>query len=144
MKSDLTIFYTDDDQDDLDFFKEIVSEIDSSYNVITQNNGLELLHALNNPPPTPYLIFLDINMPGINGLDVLKKVRESASHKSLPIVMFSTSNDESIIEKSRKLGATYYMPKSGVFDNLKKSIEHALSINWAGFIPTDKNFLYTY
>lgn len=144
MKSDLTIFYTDDDQDDLDFFTEIVSEIDSSYNVITQNNGLELLHALNNPPPTPYLIFLDINMPGINGLDVLKKVRESASHKFLPIVMFSTSNDESIIEKSRKLGATYYMPKSGVFDNLKKSIEHALSINWAGFIPTDKNFLYTY
>jgi len=143
MKNDLTIFYTDDDQDDLEFFKEIVAEICSDYNVITQNNGLDLLHALNNPPPTPYVIFLDINMPGINGLDVLKKVRESAKHKLLPIVMFSTSNDEATIKKSRELGASYYMPKSGAFDSLKKSIEHALSINWAGFIPNDKNFLYT-
>lgn len=144
MNNDLTIFYTDDDQDDLDFFKEIVSEINTSYNVITQNNGLELLHALDNPPPNPYVIFLDINMPGINGLDVLKKVRESAKHKSLPIVMFSTSNDDVIIEKSRSLGASFYMPKSGIFENLKKSIEHALSINWAGFKPNDNNFVYTY
>lgn len=144
MKNELTIFYTDDDQDDLDFFKEIVSEINGNYNVITQTNGLELLYALDNPPPTPYLIFLDINMPGINGLDVLKKVRESAQHKLLPVVMFSTSIDESIIEKSRNLGASFYMPKSNVFDQLKKSIEHALSINWTGFKPNDTNFVYTY
>ena len=142
MKNELTIFYTDDDCDDLEFFKEIVLEIDAGYTVITQSNGLELLHALNNPPPTPYVIFLDINMPGINGLDILKKVRESANYKMLPIVMFSTSNDEAIIEKSRQLGASYYMPKSGIFNQLKKSIEHALAINWAHFIPTDKNFVY--
>ena len=144
MKNQLTIFYTDDDQDDLDFFKEIVMDIDSSYKVVTQCNGLELLEALNNPPPTPYVIFLDINMPGINGLEVLKKVRESAANKHLPIVMFSTSNDQKVIEKSRILGATYYMPKSGVFEQLKKSIAHALSINWTGFTPNDKNFLYTF
>ena len=144
MKNVLTIFYTDDDQDDIEFFKEIVMDIDSSYNVVTQSNGLELLQALENPPPTPYVVFLDINMPGINGLDVLKKVRESAANKLLPIVMFSTSSDINIIEKSRSLGATYYMPKSGVFEQLKKSITHALAINWAVFKPNDKNFVYQY
>jgi CheY-like chemotaxis protein len=142
MKDRLTIFYTDDDYDDLEFFKEIVNEFNQDYNVVTQSDGFELLHALDNPPPNPYVVFLDINMPGMNGLEILKKVRSLAEHQQLPIVMFSTSNDETIIEKTRLLGATYYMPKSGVFENLKKSIEHALSINWRSFIPTYDNFVY--
>lgn len=143
MKKDLTIFYADDDPDDLEFFKEIVSEIGTHYNVVTQSNGAELLHAIENPPPHPYVVFLDINMPGINGLEVLKKLRSGERHNRLPIVMFSTSNDDEIIERSRELGATYYMPKSSIFDNLKKSIEHALSINWVNFNPNSQNFVYS-
>ena len=142
MKEDVTIFYADDDQDDLEFFKEIVSEIGENFNVITQNNGEELLNAIKNPPPHPHVVFIDINMPGINGLEVLKKLRADGMHKELPIVMFSTSKDEDIIAKSRQLGASYYMPKSGMFDQLKKSIEHALSINWSNFTANDNNFVY--
>jgi len=144
MKDKLTIFYTDDDYDDLEFFKEIVSDINDTYEVVTQSDGFELLHALDNPPPNPYVVFLDINMPGINGLEILKRVRSTTEHQTLPIVMFSTSKDETIIEKTRLLGATYYMPKSGIFENLKKSIEHALSINWLAFTPTNDNFVYNY
>ncbi|MEL1244338.1 response regulator [Flavobacterium sp. DGU11] len=142
MKSGLTIFYTDDDQDDLDFFKEIVDMIDAGVIVVTQKNGNQLIDALNNPPPHPHVLFLDINMPGMTGFDILKKVRQS--DKKLPIVMFSTSGDEQTIKRSRELGASYYVPKSGVFEQLKKSIEYALGINWGSFVPTDKNFVYCY
>ncbi|KGO91975.1 response regulator [Flavobacterium subsaxonicum] len=142
MREDLTIFYADDDQDDLEFFKEIVGEIGEHYNVVTQSNGEELLKAINNPPPHPYVVFLDINMPGITGLEVLKKLRADNQHKELPVVMFSTSKDDDIIEKSRQLGASYYMPKSGMFDQLRQSIAHALSINWRSFSANDKNFVY--
>lgn len=144
MKSELTIFYTDDDHDDLEFFKEIVGDINENWHVVTQNSGEKLLHDLENPPPHPYLVFLDINMPGMTGFEVLKKVRQKHHHNDLPIVMFSTSNDDFVIEKSRMLGATYYMTKSGAFDKFKKSIEHALGINWSSFTPTDKNFLYSH
>ncbi len=142
MKRDLTIFYADDDQEDLDFFREIVDAIDDTVVVHTQSTGQQLMKALNNPPPTPHLIFLDINMPGMNGFDVLKKVRGSENHKGLPIVIFSTSGDEDAIKKSRELGATFYVQKSSVFDQLKKSIEHALKINWGTFITSDNNFVY--
>lgn len=142
MKDAFTIFYTDDDQEDLEFFKEIIDAIDADVSVVTQSNGSELLHALDNPPPHPYLVFLDINMPGMTGYEVLKQVRQS--HQNLPVVMFSTSGDQDSISKSRELGASYYVPKSGIFEQLKKSIEHALSINWGSFIPNEKNFVYSH
>lgn len=142
MKDAFTIFYTDDDQEDLEFFKEIIDTIDADVSVVTQNTGQELLHALDNPPPHPYLVFLDINMPGMTGYEVLEQVRKS--HQKLPVVMFSTSGDEDSISKSRELGASYYVPKSGIFEQLKKSIEHALAINWGSFIPNEKNFVYSH
>ncbi|MGQ2985211.1 response regulator [Flavobacterium sp.] len=142
MKNAFTIFYTDDDQEDLEFFKEIIDTIDADVSLLTQSNGKELLNALHNPPPHPHLVFLDINMPGMTGYEVLKELRRS--HQKLPVVMFSTSGDHDSISKSRELGATYYLPKSGIFDQLKRSIEHALSINWGSFIPNDKNFVYSH
>ena len=142
MKNEFTIFYTDDDPEDLEFFKEIVEGIDEDLVVVTQSNGQELLSALDNPPPAPQLVFLDINMPGMNGYDILSKLRALGSHNELPIIMFTTSTDTEAISKSRELGATYYLPKSGAFDGLKKSIEHALTINWKTFVPDENNFVY--
>jgi len=142
MKKELTIFYTDDDIDDLDFFREIVDSLEQDYNVVTQNSGQQLLDALYNPPPNPFLIFLDINMPGMNGLETLKKLRLKENLKLLPVVIFSTSNDEAIIDQSRELGATFYVTKSGNFNELKKSIAYVLSINWGNFVTTDENFVY--
>lgn len=142
MKDKLTIFYTDDDLDDLTFFKKVVQMISEEYIVITHMDGSQLLHALENPPPTPYLLFLDINMPGMNGLEVLETVRKSDRYGKLPIVMFSTTQDNSIIEKTRQLGANYYVPKAANFKQLKQSIEHALQINWGQFVADPNNFLY--
>jgi CheY-like chemotaxis protein len=142
MQSEFTIFYTDDDEEDLDFFREIINLIDSRHVVVTQQNGEQLLNALLNPPPTPHIIFLDINMPGMNGFEILKRVRAINKHRELPVVMFSTTNSKEAIQTSMELGANYYVAKSGVFEKLKKSIEHALKINWGTFAPDEKNFVY--
>lgn len=138
------IFYADDDVDDLDFFKEIVENFGTDFRVYTKDNGSDMILALETPPPHPSVVFLDINMPGMNGLEVLKSVRQNEQHKGLPIVMFSTSRDEGIIDEARKLGASYYLPKSGDFKKLRQSIEHVLSINWGNFITTEQNFVYQY
>lgn len=143
MDTGLTIFYTDDDRDDLEFFKEIVEMIDDSVKVVTLNDGHQLMNALHNPPPSPHCVFLDINMPGMTGFDALIQMRSSNQHKELPVVMFSTSGDESTVEKSRELGASLYVQKSGVFEQLKRSIEHTLKINWSTFRATDQNFFYS-
>lgn len=142
MIADLTVFYADDDADDLDFFKEAVEEIQGNFDVVTHNRGDKLLSALQNPPPMPQIIFLDLNMPGKNGFEVLQEIRLTESFKEIPVVIFSTSGDEGSISKSRNLGASFYIQKSSCFDTFKKSIKDTLGINWKTFAATNSNFLY--
>lgn len=142
MKEDLTIFYTDDDIDDLDFFKDVACAIGDNITVYTQDRGDKLLQALDSQPPSPQIIFLDLNMPGKNGFEVLKDLKNKDEWKHIPVVIFSTSDDEQSISKSRQLGASYYLPKQSSFEEFKKSIQHTLSINWKTFIPSPTNFIY--
>ena len=142
MINKFTIFYTDDDADDLEFFTEVTSSIGDHLNLVTQNSGTKLLYDLENPPPNPHILFLDLNMPGVSGFDVLQQLRSTEVHRNLPIVIFSTSNDEKTIAKSRELGASFYISKPNDFSLLKKTIQHALNINWETFIPGKDNFVY--
>lgn len=137
-----TIFYTDDDQDDLGYFETVINALDPSISVFTHDRGEKLLHALENPPPTPHVLFLDLNMPGVTGFDVLGELKGSERHKNLPVIIFSTSTDDDIIEKTRQLGASFYLPKSNNYTALKNSIADILKIDWANFIPTKENFRY--
>lgn len=142
MTKKLTIFYTDDDKEDLDFFREATESIDQSIEVVTLGGSSQLLHVIDNPPPHPHILFLDLNMPGLNGFDVLEILRSKDVSQHLPIVIFSTSNDEELIRKSRELGANFYVPKSVSFESLRRSIAHAINIDWTNFIPNPQNFLY--
>lgn len=143
IRKEMTIFYTDDDEEDLEFFKEVTDTIGNDLQLVTHDNGVRLLNALHNPPPSPHVLFLDLNMPGMNGFDVLEKVRENDTLSTLPVIIFSTSRDAAVVEKSRSMGANYFVPKSGNFPMLKKSIEHALNIDWSTFKPTSDNFVYS-
>jgi len=142
MKKQLTIYYTDDDQEDRDFFIETIDMTDANIRAITHTTAQELLKALENPPLKPGIVFLDINMPGMTGLETVKKLRETDKLKSHPVVTISTSNDPVSVKNSRDLGANFYVPKPGALDKLKKSIAYTLSINWETFNPTEKEFVY--
>jgi DNA-binding NarL/FixJ family response regulator len=71
-------------------------------------NGKELLGLLHTH--TPKLILLDINMPGMNGFDVLKRVKDY--HPKIKVIMLSTYNEEHLIEKARAGGADGYLFKN--------------------------------
>jgi CheY-like chemotaxis protein len=140
--ADFTIFYTDDDEDDLSIFTDAVDSLPQKIKLQTYTGGQKLLNAIYNPPPTPHVVFLDLNMPGKNGFDVLTELRNSEEKNDIPVVIFSTSNEPSIIEKCRKLGANYFITKPILMKDIIKSIEYALEIDWRNFTPTDKNFVY--
>jgi two-component system nitrate/nitrite response regulator NarL len=75
-------------------------------------NGKEVLGLLHTN--TPNLLLLDINMPGINGFEVLKRVK--SYYPKIKVIMLSTYNEEHLIEKAKTAGANGYL-----FKNAEKS-----------------------
>ena len=139
---EVSIFYVDDDRDDLEVFTAIIAELDQQLSIYTLNDGDKVLHALENPPPAPSVLFLDLNMPGKDGFEVLQEIREGKGRRDLPVVIMSTSDDERIISRCYNMGASFYITKANDYIELKKSIVYALAINWNNFKPTAQEFLY--
>jgi response regulator RpfG family c-di-GMP phosphodiesterase len=137
----LVVFYADDDHDDLDTFRDVIEDIKNA-ELYTHDHGDKLIHALENPPPIPHVVFLDLNMPGKNGFEVLQELRLKRDFKELPIVILSTSVDEQSIFTSKQLGANLYLPKASNYDKLKASVLHALKIDWNNYEPADSGFVY--
>lgn len=142
MDNGFTIFYADDDPDDLDFFRDAAKLISKNIRVCTHSGGEKLLQELKSLDDLPAIVFLDINMPGKNGLETLQEIRENSRFKDIPVVIFSTACDHSCVSKSLRLGASLYVKKSPSFDKYRRSIEFALNINWKTFRPSGSEFVY--
>lgn len=130
---EFAIFYVDDDEDDRIIFEEILEEIAPNAHVEMFKSGRDLLNAVENPPPFPAVVFVDLNMPGLTGFDVMKQIRKSPVFNKLPLIVLSTSDDEQSFEQSKLNGANSYIVKSGDITQLKDSLYSALNTKWQDF-----------
>jgi CheY-like chemotaxis protein len=104
------VFYADDDVDDLELVQDAFNRYTNNVEVVTAKDGvqaLSYLKSLNDHTPTPCLIILDINMPVLNGRDVLKKIKEMPPLASVPVVLFSTSSSTMDKEFAKKYEAGF-------------------------------------
>lgn len=122
------ILVVDDDEDDRLFVQEAFEEDKSLCGQVAfATDGLKALEWLTAAPELPALVLLDMNMPRLNGLELLKKLRESPRWRSLPVVMFTTSGEEVAIERAYELGANSYVTKPDSYDDfgsLLKAVCH--------------------
>src|ERR1700761_1606457 len=89
--NNFTLLVVDDDQDDLEIFCEAVHSISSSINCMMAANGRAALNLLNQLIRLPQIIFLDYNMPQMDGQKCLNHIRNSERLKDIPVVMYSTT-----------------------------------------------------
>jgi two-component system, response regulator len=112
------ILYAEDSLDDIELtlnaFKE--SNLANPIDVVT--DGKEALDYLfyngiyaNRPKKIPAFVLLDLKMPKVDGLEVLKRIRESVEYKTLPVIMLTSSQMESDIYKSYESGANAFVVK---------------------------------
>lgn len=124
------IFLTDDDLDDCSMFSDALSEVYTGAKLTIANNGLKLMEALElTVPPSPEVIFLDLNMPFKNGFECLEEIRKSPRYQNIPIIIYSTTSNNDIVEKTYLNGANYYICKPASYSILKKTILHVLSLD---------------
>jgi CheY-like chemotaxis protein len=114
----------DDDPDDQEIFQIALDEIDPGIKLVVANNGIEALQLLKKDPSyIPDFIFLDINMPKMNGIQCLPEIRKFGHLENVPIIMYSTSSDINIINNTKKLGATEFLVKPTGLRSLVKNLE---------------------
>jgi CheY-like chemotaxis protein len=124
------VLIVDDEPELTDVVREYLQE---RYEVTVANNGIAALTAFRQRRPD--VIFLDINMPGPSGLEVLRELRQA--DPTLPVIMVTVNTEADTVQECLRLGAFAYVPKP--FD--LKYVEHmaALATQTAGGNPAPES-----
>ena len=113
----------DDDEDDRDFFCEAVKEINIETECIVAINGEDALHILKNGLlDLPDYIFLDLNMPRMNGINCLTELKKDVQLKDIPVVIYSTTSYEKETNEVLHLGAFAFIVKPTSLQKLMQEI----------------------
>ena len=122
MNAHYTILIAEDDEDDVALLKYAFKEagIDNPLHFV--DDGSELLSFLESievkEAGMPGLVFLDLNMPKVSGHEVLRLMKENPLWKSIPVLVFSTSDFKDDIKQVYSMGASGYVVKPRRFSEL--------------------------
>jgi len=124
----LTVVIAEDDEDDITLLENALAEIACEHTVRIVRDGRELLDYLKGEEkygdrqayPFPNVLLLDIKMPRLSGMDVLRWLSKHPECSVMPTIVFSASDLEQDIKVAYDLGASAYFVKPMVYQNLKE------------------------
>ena len=128
-----TLLHVEDEDGSAFLFRRAVREAGFAALVFRVSNGEQALAFLRKSGPyvdaeRPHLMVLDLNLPKIDGLAVLSRIRGDEALKSLPVVVLSTSSRPADKEKAFSLGALHYIVKPDNFDELTQQVKSACAV----------------
>lgn len=137
MKTLRRILMAEDDPNDLELALTALRERHLANTVDVVRDGAEALDYLffrgahaDRPRENPAVALLDIKMPKVDGLEVLRQIRESPELKTLPVVMLTSSREEADLLRSYSLGVNAYVVKPVDFDDFSHAVSE-LGMFWA-------------
>lgn len=110
--------YIDDDLEDREIFREAIGQISPSYVCNVAADGNQGLKVLQDFVVMPDFIFVDVNMPVMNGKQFLEKVKNTPVLRSIPVIMYSTTSFEQERNEYFKLGAKDVLVKPNTFNEI--------------------------
>jgi CheY-like chemotaxis protein len=117
------LLLVDDDQDDLEMLEMQLRKIDSALQIFTAMDGEDALETLHKKMMLePDLIFLDINMPGMDGKQFLREIKKDSKLRHIPVIIYSTSRSQADIDETSQLGASSYLSKPNNHHELRNSL----------------------
>jgi CheY-like chemotaxis protein len=125
----LDILLVEDNPDDIFFAQMVLEESNFKNQLYTVTNGEEALQFLHQQPPyahfpRPDIVLLDLNLPKINGLQVLRQVKENLHLRSIPIIVLTTSEDKAEITQVYQAHANAYIVKPIDLNDFQKVLEN--------------------
>lgn len=129
MQKSPLFFLVDDDVDDTFLFREVLSEVAPHINLRTAADGQEALELLQANQPLPDLIFLDLNMPRLDGKQCLAALKNNDRLKNIPVIMYTTSSHSRDIEETMQQGAISFITKPSQIGELKTILSSLAACN---------------
>ncbi len=124
----LKILLADDDTDDCIFFQHAVNEMQNTPELTIVNDGEQLMHILNvESTSLPDLLFLDLNMQRKNGFECLLEIKQSSRLSNLPVIIFSTSLEQEVVNSLYNNGAQHFIRKPSEFLQFKKILHQTIT-----------------
>ena len=138
--SKITVLVADDDEDDRILIREAFKEHCQCFNLKMVEDGVELIEYLHREDIHPGFIFLDLNMPKMNGTEALQKIKEDENSKNIPIIIFTTTDEQDVIARTYCAGASTFIRKPTTFERLSYTIG-ILSAYWCeiALLPSVKD-----
>jgi DNA-binding NtrC family response regulator len=124
---DRCILLIDDDPDELDIFSEALNETKRPIVCIQVRGASAAIKLLNSLLPD--YIFLDVNMPGMNGLKCLEEIKKVKTSKDIPVILYSNFIDKDIVAKAFTIGASVCIQKPKKMYKLAEILDSILSMN---------------
>lgn len=132
-----SILLVEDNMEDVELTLEALSDYNLANDVVVARDGAEALDYLYyqgsfkmRAAGNPAVILLDIKMPRVNGLEVLRKIKSDEKLKMIPVVMLTSSREEPDLKESDQLGVNAYVVKPVHFQEFVKAVEE-LGVFWA-------------
>ena len=121
MTTTLNCFLIDNDAEDAEIFTLALQEVDETISCSFACNGIQALKQLSDDETfTPSIIFIDMNMPLMNGLECIKELRQIHRLNDVNIYMYSTGGDPMLARQAKDSGATDFIEKPSSFTKLKQ------------------------
>jgi len=134
----------DDDTDDRELFSEALASVNPVIICDLAADAEEAFTKLDKKENTPDMIFLDINLPVMTGWQFLSNLKNTEAYKDIPVIMYSTSNNQRDKDIARDLGALCFITKPSVFKRLKSTLDIIITYmdrQWHGRICSAVNDL---
>lgn len=123
------ILLVEDNDDDRDLTLRALKKNGILNDVVIARDGVEALDYLFGKDPLPQIVLLDLNLPRISGLEVLKRAREAERTRLLPIVVLTSSKEDEDVLQSYRSGANAYVRKPVEFDEFTQAVK-TLGMFW--------------
>lgn len=137
MKKDLNIIVVDDNYDHVKIMAWALEQSEIKVKITVINDGKKAVEVFESLGETgnlikrnPDLIFLDINLPGMNGINVLQHIRKSPKLHMIPVIMVSSSDRTEDVQAAYANGANSYLCKANVFNEVAQMMNNVCKY-WA-------------
>lgn len=145
MKNKASILLVEDNEGDIVLINEAFEEASASNELIVLKDGYDAIRFLKKEEDyqevvTPDLILLDLNLPRINGIELLKRIKNDLVLKTIPVIIFTTSNAEKDILQAYENHANWYVRKPANFSDLITLVQKMINF-WIDNVELPKRKL---